>query len=247
MGATLMRAEVSGLTGDLGASLRHGQLLIEIGDDAGDNQVLGWGHHAVGRTLRLAGEFVEAEMHLQRASELSEAVPDYQALVVARGNLGLMLVEQGRIDEALIVLEATHAIVQELRLRTFAFSDLLKALAYAYALTAERASPDEREALMRRARSGCRALERQVRLDRAAAPAALRSRGTYQWLRGKRRRANASWRKSAASAEVLGMPRELAVTQLEAGGRTDDAGIVAAASAQIARLAASTKSERVPL
>jgi len=243
MGATLMLAEVTGLTGDLGASLGYGRLLIEIGEDAGDNQVRGWGHHAVGRTLRLAGEFEKAETHLLRGCELSQAVPDFQALVVARGNVGLMLLELGRLDEALTVLEETHAFVQERRLRTFAFSDLLKALASAYVLAAERARPDERDALMRRARSANRRLAHQVRLDRAATPAALRSRGAYEWVRGHDRRAIASWRRSAASAELLGLPRELAVTQLEAGRRTHDAGLVAVASAQLGHLAASVKAD----
>jgi class 3 adenylate cyclase/tetratricopeptide (TPR) repeat protein len=227
MCAVLMVAEVTALMGDVRISLGHGRQLIEIGEDAGDSQVRGWGHHTVGRALYLVGALDQAQAQLERACELSERVPDYQALFVARGNLGLVLIEQGSLDDALTVLEPTLRLAQERRLRTFARTDLLKALAKAYLLEAEQAPAVGRDQLLRRAKRACRELARQERLDCAAAPAARRMEGTYHWLRGKSARADERWRRSIAAAEALGAPYELAVTQLEAGRRATKDALVA--------------------
>ena len=127
--------------------------------------------------------------------------------------------------------------MQERRLRTFARTDLLKALTAAYAAAVERAEHEERDLYLKRAYNACQTLARQERLDRAAAPAALRLRGTLQWLRGKHGRATALWRDSSNRATALRLPHELALTQLEAGHRTGDLAITSAASRQLSELA----------
>jgi class 3 adenylate cyclase/tetratricopeptide (TPR) repeat protein len=233
MGATLMLAEVTGLRGDLAASLGHGRSLIEVGEDAGDSQVQGWGHLAVGRTLYQAGELAEARLHLERACELSERVPDFQALLVARGNLGLALLEQGELTAAMGVLEPTYQFAEERRLRTFACTDMLKGLAKAYLALAERAEGAERDGLLRSAKQACRGLARQVKLDRAAEPAALRLEGTRQWLRRKPRKARDVWGRSITAATTLSLPQELAWSRLELGERTADPALVSLGRAQL--------------
>lgn len=222
MGAMLMLAEVTGLKGDLDTSLGYGRRMIEVAEDAGDTQVGGWGHHATGRAFYLAGELEQAREHLERGGELSERVPDYQALVVAQGNLGLTLIEQGNVDEALDVLERAHQLAQERRLRSFASTDMLKGLAEGYLTLAERAVAQERERLLRRAKRACRALARQRKLDRAVPPALLRLQGKYRWLRGERAKAEKLWRRSVATAEALGLPLESESTRREAGSYVDD-------------------------
>ncbi len=223
MGATLMLAEVTGLKGDLDTSLEHGHTLIEIGEDAGDNQVRGWGHHAVGRTLYLTGALADARSHLELGCELSAAVPDYQALLVARGNLGLVLIRQGELAAAIDVLEQTRTLARRRRLRTFACTDMLKGLASGYLTLAEDAEGVERDEFLRSAKQACRALARQERLDRAVGPATLRFAGTYWWLRGKRAKAERLWRRSLEAAAELGLPYELESTRLELAGRIGEA------------------------
>lgn len=236
MGATLTLAEVAGVQGRLDRSLEYAHRLVEVGEDAGDAQVRGWGHHAIGRTLLAAGELDEARSHLERGCELSARVPDYQSLLVARGNLGLALIAQGELDEALAVLEETSALAAERRLRTFASTDLLKALAVATLAAAGRSGAGRAE--LRRAREACDALARQRRLDRSAEPAALRLRGTYLWLCGRRRAAVRQWRRSEAAAERTGQPYELAWTRLEWGRRLGDGALVEQSSHDLRELAA---------
>jgi class 3 adenylate cyclase len=214
MGATLMLAEVTALTGDLDASLAHGRSLLQVGDEAGDNQVCAWAHHALGRTLRLA-DVPEAEQHLEQGFELARAVPDYQSLVVAGGNLGLVLRDAGKPARARDVLEQTRHVVEERRLRSFAATDLCNALALAALDAAERVAPEARAHELAAAGAACRRLARQVRLDRAAAPAALRLQGTHDWLRGRRRRAERRWRAALELAETIGLPHEVALTRTE--------------------------------
>jgi class 3 adenylate cyclase len=237
MGATLMLAEITAITGEIGASLDHGRQLLEVGDEAGDSQVQGWGHHAVGRTLRIAGALERARAHLERGCELSTGVPDYPALVVARGNLGLSLIESGHVEDARAVLEATEEVVRDRRLRSFASTDMLNALATTYLAAAEHADGDARHELMRNARKACRDLSRQRRLDRAAAPAILRLQGTYHWLRGEHGKAEKLWRQSIASAEALRLPYEVGRTQLEVGVRTSKKAIGTSGRALLNELA----------
>jgi hypothetical protein len=59
------------------------------------------GHHAIGRTLYLAGALNRARADLELACKVAESVPDYHALAVAPGNLGLVMIEQG-VREALV-------------------------------------------------------------------------------------------------------------------------------------------------
>jgi class 3 adenylate cyclase/tetratricopeptide (TPR) repeat protein len=237
MGATLMLAEITAITGELGASLDYGRQLLEVGDEAGDHQVQGWGHHALGRTLRIAGALERARVHLERGCELSSRVPDYPALVVARGNLGLSLTEAGHVDDARAVLEATQQLARERRLRSFASTDMLNALTTTYLAAAEHADGDARHELMRNARKACHDLSRQRRLDRAAAPAILRLQGTYHWLRGEHGKAEKLWRQSIASAEALRLPYEVGRTQLEVGVRTSEKAIGTSGRALLNELA----------
>jgi class 3 adenylate cyclase len=236
MGATLTLSEVTAVQGRLDLSRGYGHRLLEVGEDAGDAQVRAWGHHAVGRTLQLAGDDEEARHHLELGCTLSAEVPDYQALVVARGNLGLVMLAQGEFEHALDLLEETRRLADERHLRTFASTDLLKALAVATLHAASVTSAGRRE--LRRARQACDALGRQQRLDRGAEPAALRLQGTYRWLQGDERRAAALWRRSAAAAKRLGQPYELAWTQVESGRRLGDGDLVDTASTALRQMAA---------
>jgi hypothetical protein len=69
----------------------------------GDKHVRRWGHHAIGRTRYLAGALnhARARADLELACKLAESVPDYHALAVAPGNLGLVMIEEG-VREALV-------------------------------------------------------------------------------------------------------------------------------------------------
>ena len=222
MGATLMLAEVQALKGNLDASVEHGRSLIEIGEDAGDSQVQGWGHHALGRALSLAGDLAAARSHLELGCDLSERVPDYQALLVARGNLGLTLIRQEDPGAAVDVLEETRTLARSRRLRTFACTDMLRGLAEGYLALAERADAGEREQLLLSARRACRELARQGKLDRVSLPAMWRLSGTHRWLRGDLAKANELWRRSLEAAAALDLPHELASTELEIARRTGD-------------------------
>jgi hypothetical protein len=70
---------------------------------AGAVHVRRWGHHAIGRTQYLAGALnhARARADLELACKLAESVPDYHALALAPGNLGLVMIEQG-VREALV-------------------------------------------------------------------------------------------------------------------------------------------------
>ena len=59
-------------------------------------------------------------------------------------------------------------------------------------------------------------------MDTTAFVAAARMQGTYEWLRGRPRKAEKWWRRSLDHAEKLGARYEGALTELEIGRRLGD-------------------------
>ena len=94
-------------------------------------------------------------------------------------------------------------------------------------------------ARLKEARTACRAALKQtkVRQDRAR-PGAGALQGTYEWLRGRPRRAEKWWRKSLDHAEQLGCRYEGALTALEMGRRLGDREQLEHAEAEFADMGA---------
>jgi hypothetical protein len=79
-------------------------------------------------------------------------------------------------------------------------------------------------------------LLRQLKVNRELVPAAYRLRGTYEWLRSRRKRAERWWSRSVAAAEQQGLRFDLAESLIELGTHAGDAGLVAEGRAIHAQL-----------
>jgi len=205
--------------GDFARAVDTASEIVNVAEDAAHPQVLGWGLHALGIALWRAGDLPEAHARLEQAIAVLRSVPDHRAAVMAIGDLGHCLLEEGRVEDAVPQLEEARTLMTELGLRGFSCTPVATALAEAYLAVAERAAPADRRAALRKARRASRAARRQAKIDTTSLPAAYRMQGTYCWLRGRRRRAARWWRRSLAVSEKLGARHDLGLTALERGRR----------------------------
>ena len=94
--------------GNLVEARRISQELIEVAEEASDQQLLCWGLLGLGVTKKRLGLINEAISDLKKAIEVSEEVPDYHTQVAASGWLGRLYTSNGEVDQALAVLETSQ-------------------------------------------------------------------------------------------------------------------------------------------
>ena len=198
--------------GDLEAALRLGQEIATAGEEGADDQMKVWGWRTLGSTYCHAGDLAPAEDFLRRADALARVVPDYQSLVAGAGYLGETLLQSGRIDEALAILEEADRIIRERRIRTFYATEARTELIHVYLAAAERS---DRAHWLDRARKALGAAAAHSRIDRESLPGLYRWRGSYDWLRGDTTAATKWWDRAAATASTLEAPYEGERTRAE--------------------------------
>ena len=205
--------------GDFTPSLEHSREILRVGQETADPQVWGWGLSALGRTLLHAGALEEAVAHLQKANELFKSVPDDLWVVFTTSNLAECYVRQGKLQEAIDLLEAGLQLSTARGFRGYHVSLPRLPLAEAYLAMAERAEDGETGGWLRKAKQACRVALKQGQVTVVAAPSAARFQGTYEWLRGKPSNAQKWWQRSLIMSERLGARYESGMTYLEMGKR----------------------------
>lgn len=220
--ATTMVAWVSCLRGDISHSLEKSEEVLRVGQDAADPEVWGWGLAQLGETLWLGGAMDEAVPHLQKAIVLFKSIPDDRWWVIASSRLGQCYLRQGKLQDALTVLEDGYRLINQRGFGAFLGTAPRIGLAEAYLVAAEQAEERERVGYLRMARQICREALKQSKIDIEALPRACRIQGTHEWLSGKRTTAHHWWRRSCTVAERLGARYDLGVTYLEMGQRTGE-------------------------
>ena len=232
--------------GDLSTALAHAQEVRRAGQEGADRGTGAMGLHVLAETLWYAGAQDAAVVYLGQAVELYRAVPEYLSLAVAGAQLGHFYLRRGEARQALAVANESSEIVAERRLRGPFLSSIAGSLAEAYLAAAEQTKGRDRRAALRQAG---RAAERAVRMSRpyrdGMAPWAYRVKGTYEWLRGKPKAAQAWWQRAVAAAEETGPPYALAMVYLEMGARLEDPAHLARADAIFAELHAALDPKQV--
>ena len=95
----------------------------------------------------------------------------------------------GKLDEALDAVARGEEVVAVYRLRGYLAAVVAHARAEASVLATLRSGADRRRQLLDDAEGATSALLRQLKLNRELVPAAYRLRGTYEWLRSRRKQA----------------------------------------------------------
>jgi len=172
-----------------------------------------------GMVQRRAGLLDDAVECLQHAIKLFRAVPDYMHVAMAGGDLGQCYLRQGRLQQAVTILEESCQLIAERGLRGLYLTPPLNGLAEAYLLAAEQAQGTEGADWLKKARTACQAALKQGKANRGGLPEAMRLQGRYEWLNGNPKSAHKWWQRSLASAQELEERYELGLTHLEMGQR----------------------------
>ena len=225
--------------GDVGNALPYGQELVRWGRDVADREIWCWGEVVQGYAQRRGGLLEEAITHLQRAIELSEAIPDYITRVAAGGELGVCYLRQGRWQAALAELEKSQQInIEHNVMEPYAVTTFRNGLAEAYLLAAEQSEASERPGWLNKAKGACRAALKRSKTFRVRLPKAMRLQGRYEWLKGKPTAARRWWQRSLDTAEEIGLRYDLGMTHLEMGQRLSERAHLERAEAIFAEIGA---------
>ena len=207
------------LRGELEESHELTARVVQVGEGSGDRQTLALGLADRGfLVLHREGNPDLAASLLERAIELFEAVPDLSSVTWARAAKVECLLHMGDLDRALCVAEENAITIARHRLTGPYITVPLNSLAAARLAALERdaAAPGQVKA----ARTACLHALRVGRHFADGLPAASRHWATYQWLRGRPRRARRWWRRGLDAAHRLGARYELGLLHLERGRRT---------------------------
>jgi class 3 adenylate cyclase/tetratricopeptide (TPR) repeat protein len=220
--ATGIAVHLGRYRGDLAEVAAMSAEILRVGEEGGDNHLVGWGNQGLGFVQRITGPLDEAMRRLQRALEIYEAMPAPASAAEASADLALCELRLGRVDEAVARLEKANRSLTEQGLRTHEAAYPRNALAEAYLVRAGALDGDARAAVLAQARRACGAALAHGRTFQAGSPYAARVRGTYEWLRGERGAAHRWWRRSLAEAARMGTRHLAGQTHLEIARRTGD-------------------------
>jgi tetratricopeptide (TPR) repeat protein len=229
--------------GDFQAAVVQAEDLVRYGEDSNDLQAWCWGLALLGWAQTTIGRFEEGIKSLKKAERLANRIPDYLCRVRASGNLAHAYLMQGDWRHAVAVAEECHLLRAVQRVPGEA-DPLLGALSEANLMAAEQSEGDQRELHFRKAK---RAISEEMKDGKGfgtGLPEALRHRGTYEWLKGRKTSAQKWWARSLTAAEIRGMRYQTALSHLEAGIRLQDRGHLHKAESMFAGTGADWDRER---
>ena len=227
-----------GLGRDFEASLAWCDRMAESATRRSDAQMTCWGF------LR------RAEIHVSRGdfARAAESLPSAERMIFGLGlpeqirGLGLraiLLLREGRLDEALAAADDATLRVQETRAIHFHCVEAYARIAEVHLAAVAAGAARSRRARRERARAACETLRRAARTFPAALPHYCRHEGARRRLSGKERAAREIWRRGLQAAIELEIPYEEAFLRLrlaDAAPADERAGHAAAAQRIFSRL-----------
>ncbi len=208
--------------GRLAEAFTSCERIVALAEEAGDPVVVGWGLCRVGNIRSIEGDHEQAEETLRHGIELLLGALQPADAVSGFGWLAQCLARQGRAEEAFAILGDQSERIRKYGITGYFLRGCHAARATLSLLEAESRQNPERTVALREAKAACRDQQRTAQADVCGVVSACRSRGTYEWLRGRPRKAEAWWRKSLVAAKRLGARYEEALTHAEVGRLTGD-------------------------
>ena len=205
--------------GQFDAALEEARKLTKLGEDSGDSQMFVWGLNIQATVERCLGRLDSAESDNRIALDLARGIPDHGAVAIAGGNVGICHLRRGDPTAAIAVLEETNRLIDERGFRGYEIALARNAMAEAYLVEAERTSGHARSRALAKAKRACRAALKQGNCFRGGLPHAMRSQGTWAWLKGKHDVAQRWWERSLSVSKELDARYEMALTWFEVGRR----------------------------
>jgi tetratricopeptide (TPR) repeat protein len=197
--------------------------LERAGQDAADPQLTSWGFQVRAYAQLETGPLDEVINNMRQGVDLAGKIHAWDNFLFLSSLLGKGLVCQGRLEEAVAVLNEASAVMKTAQLsRPFDQLELLTGSATVKLALVEQLEGARRKAALREARSACRKALRCARVHSFWLPQALRLYGTACWLDGKSAIARKHWEESVDAADKARFPLERARTLMETGNRTSE-------------------------
>lgn len=225
--AALMLCWVQVPRGHLARTHSLSSEVVRAGDHTADPQVTSWGLQNLGTTLTALGKLEEAETTLLRGCEIAERIGAWDNLLHQKSLLAKCLLLQGRMSEAVAMIEDSLRI-QKLRRQKLPFEciELCAAAAVVRVAVAERADAAAQPGALLEARAACKAAVECARLMPLWLPETLRAQGNLSWLEGNAIEARRYWHESLTVAERSAFPIERGLTLMDQGRRLGDAALL---------------------
>ncbi len=202
-----------GLGRDFDASLEWCDRMAESATRRNDTQLICWGF------LR------RAEIHVARGdlARAAENLPSAERMIFSLGlpeqirGLGLraiLLLREGRVDEALAAADDATLRIKETRAIHFHCVDAYARIAEVHLAAVATGASHGGRARQEHARVACETLRRAARTFPAALPHYCRHEGTRRWLSGEIRAARKIWGRGLQAAVEFDVPDEEAFLRL---------------------------------
>jgi tetratricopeptide (TPR) repeat protein len=222
-GAILMLSFITSRRGKLEETRTLAADLAGAGRDAADPQLTSWGLQVQAYAELETGPLDEAIANMRRGVALASKIHAWDNFLYPSSLLCKALVYQGRLEEAVAVLEEAQGVMKATHLsRPFDQVELLTGSATVKLAIVEQSEGVTRDKAVREARTACRKALRCARVQPYWLPQGLRLQGTACWLAGKRKAAHKHWKESLKAADNSGFPLERARTLMELGERVGD-------------------------
>jgi len=230
-GAILMLSFITSARGDLAETMTLATDLERAGQDAADPQLTSWGFQVRAYAQLETGPLDESISNMRQGVALAGKIHAWDNFLFLSSLLGKGLVCQGRLEEAVAVLDEASGVMKTAQLsRPFDQLELLTGSATVKLAIVEQSEGARRKVAMREARTACRKALRYARLHSFWLPQALRLCGTACWLDGKPAVARKHWQESVDAADKARFPLERARTLMETGNKTSEIDLLEQAS-----------------
>jgi len=192
-----------------------------IGENTGDQQLLGWGMQGQGLGYFFLKKYDIAEIYLKESVDLLEMASDYYASGIAKKDLGLTYLKQRKYDQAMKILNIADEQFNNHHLKGHLASFVKNALAESYLCSAENEkNKNKKRFLLKKCKKYCKNAVKESGNYCWAIPQAYRLKGSYKWIVGDLKNAKKWWKKSIKESTKIGATLEFKITNEEIKKRT---------------------------
>ena len=195
--------------------------IAKIGQNTGDQQLLGWGMQGQGLGYFFTKKYDIAEIYLRESVDLLEMASDYYASGIAKKDLGLTYLKQRKFNQAINILDIADKQFTNHHLNGHLASFIKNAIAESYLYLAENESnKDKKRLILKKCKKFCKAAVKESGNYCWAIPQAYRLNGSYKWIIGDFKNAKIWWNKSINKSNNLGATFQIQITNEEKAKRT---------------------------
>ncbi len=193
---------------------------------------------SIAKNGSVLGNWENVVEQFQHSIDLSKKIPNYQMYVESCACLAWHYTRTGNLDEALTCLEEAAAGIDKYRTQGFYNMQVYNTYSEACLIKTEQSIEAEKAKWLQKARYWLDRGLKQSKFTRTGFPEAMRLRGVYDWLSGKKVQALSWWEKSLQIAGDIGMRYYAALTYMEMGQRLGDTDYLAKAAGVFKELGA---------